>query len=101
MGLYRKGIPESFGEKQLQTSSNGVELITCCSRKIRILQVCNQSNNQAPASFATKNAAAAATAPMTITFTAPLNTGCPVTLLLKAPKIKRQIRAITAENFSP
>ena len=51
--------------------------------------------------FATAKAAAAAAKPISITFIAPNTGGCPVTLLLKYPKIKRQMVVNMAEINNP
>lgn len=51
--------------------------------------------------LATMKAAAAAVMPIKVTFKAPFKGGCPVTLLLKYPKMNRQIMVRIAENIKP
>ena len=48
-----------------------------------------------------KNAAAAATDPMSITRTAPPQGFCPVTFALKKPKVNRHATVITQDHFNP
>jgi hypothetical protein len=47
------------------------------------------------------NAAEAATIPINVTFKAPFRGGCPVALLLKYPKMNRQIIVNSAEIHNP
>ena len=54
-----------------------------------------------PKALATPNAAAAAATPIKVTFMAPIIAGWPVTLLLKNPKIKRQMVVSTEEYNNP
>ena len=51
--------------------------------------------------FATPKAAAAANTPIRVTFNAPFIGSCPVTLLLKYPKIKRQRMVNPEETINP
>ena len=68
--------------------------VTFYKVKVTRIFTTNYLNNNA-----TQYAAPAASAPMSMTFNAPDNTGTPVILLLKYPNTKRQIKVATTENF--
>ena len=78
------------------------EVIGKCRARgfIKIYIIYNKLCNQCSKSLATPNAAAAAKAPISVTFTAPHKGLTPVILLLKYPKTNKQIKVATTDIFS-